>query len=86
MTRPERIHCRQAVDQLYDFLDAELTPEAEAAVRQHLSECAGCLGLFDFEAAYLRFLEARTRTVGTPPRLRRRILHELFGTGGTAAE
>jgi anti-sigma factor (TIGR02949 family) len=79
MTLPEHLDCRQTVELLYEFLDGELTPEVEAAIRHHLERCAGCLGLYDFERAYLRFLEARTRAVGAPAPVRRRILDELFG-------
>ena len=78
MSERERIDCRAAVDRLYPYLDGELSPAAEASVRAHLADCAHCFGLFDFETAYLRFLEARTRARGAPAHLRRRILDELL--------
>lgn len=78
MSEPERIDCGAAADHLYEYLDGELTPAAEAAVRAHLAACAHCLGLFDFETAYLRFLEARVRARGAPAHLRQRILDELL--------
>jgi anti-sigma factor (TIGR02949 family) len=78
MTGPEHIDCREVIEQLYEYLDGELTPDKEAAVREHLEACAGCLGLCDFERAYLRFLEARTRAVGAPAHVRRRILDDLL--------
>jgi anti-sigma factor (TIGR02949 family) len=79
MSQREPIDCHEAAERLYEFLDGELTPDLEAAIRQHLEWCAGCFGLYDFERAYLRFLEARTRAVGAPATVRRRILAELFG-------
>jgi anti-sigma factor (TIGR02949 family) len=79
MSGHEHMDCQEALDRLYEFLDGELTPDAATAIREHLEACAGCVGLYDFERAYLRFLEARTRTVGAPAHVRRRILHDLFG-------
>ena len=79
---PPKIDCHEAADRLYDYLDRELTPEVEAAVRAHLVDCAMCFQLFDFETAYLRFLEVRTRTQGAPPALKRRILDSLLCEGG----
>lgn len=74
----ERLDCQGAVDRLYDYLDGELTPEVEAAVRAHLADCSRCFKLFGFEGAFLRFLEARTRAQGAPIALKRRILDTLF--------
>ena len=73
------MNCREAVEHLYEYLDKELTPEVERAVRQHLHDCQPCLDQFDFEDAFLRFLQARCKTRSAPPELKHRILHELFG-------
>jgi len=75
--------CLEAIEHLYDYLDGELTPEREAAVKAHLGTCAYCFSLFGFEHAYLRFLEARARAQEIPPALRRRILDTLL-EGGAA--
>jgi anti-sigma factor (TIGR02949 family) len=79
--------CRDAAGHLYEFLDGELSAADAAKVRAHLAVCAHCFGLFDFETAYLRFLEARTRARGAPVHLRQRILDQLLfdpGRPGTA--
>lgn len=78
MTEQDALDCHEAVARLYDYLDGELTPSDHAAVRRHLAACAHCFDLFDFEDAYLRFLEARTRAQGAPPHLQRRILDLLL--------
>ena len=70
--------CGAAIDHLYAYLDGELTAADATQVRRHLAECAHCLAVFDFEAAFLRFLEARRRAAGAPPDLRRAILHQLL--------
>ena len=73
------MNCREALEHLYEFLDQELTPEVEREVREHLEACSPCEECFDFQDAFLKFLQARTRSRCAPPELRRRILHELFG-------
>jgi len=73
------MNCREAVEHLYEYLDKELTPDIEREVRDHLQDCSPCLEQFDFEHAFLTFLQARCRTRSAPPALKRKILHELFG-------
>jgi anti-sigma factor (TIGR02949 family) len=77
--RSRDIACREAVERLYEYLDRELTPELRAEVERHLNDCAGCFHHFEFERAFLRFLEARARGRGAGPELKRRIIQELFG-------
>jgi len=70
--------CREAIERLYEYFDRELTPEVRAEVEHHLRACAGCVRHFEFERAFLKFLEARARGRGAGPEVRRRILKELF--------
>lgn len=74
----KEIDCQGALDRLYEFLDSEIDPDTEAAIRSHLEECANCFKFFDFEKTYLRFLEAKTRAAGAPEALRRRLLESLL--------
>lgn len=73
-----RINCREAAEHLYEYLDRELTPATEHAIRQHLAECPPCCDHFDFEQLFLEFLRARCRAQGAPPELKHKILRELF--------
>lgn len=77
---PRSIDCREAVDRLYEYLDRELTPEVNVEVEHHLRTCAGCFKHFEFERAFLRFLEARARGRGAGPDVKRRIIQQLFET------
>ncbi len=43
--------CREALHELYGYLDGELTPERRAAIHRHLDECQPCAEPYDFEAA-----------------------------------
>ena len=42
--------CNDALHQLYDFLDGELTDAKRAAIRHHLDSCQPCAEPYDFEA------------------------------------
>lgn len=64
--------CDDALHQLYEFLDGELTTERRELIRHHLDECIPCLGAFDFEAE-LRLVIAQKCRDSVPDDLRRRI-------------
>lgn len=83
MSEPERVDCHRAVAELYPYLDGELTPHLERAIRAHLATCAHCFGLFNFERVYLDFLRARARARSAPEPLRRRILESLLVDPGS---
>jgi len=74
----QALDCRAAVDRLYDYLDGELSAVDADRVRAHLETCGHCFRFFDFEAAFLRFLEARRRAEHAPAELRRRILDQML--------
>lgn len=84
---PRDIDCRTAVQQLWDYLDEELTPERMDEVRAHLERCGGCLPHHDYGRAFLSALSAaRESDVRAPDALRRRVLESLreagFGASG----
>ena len=65
--------CKEFRESLDFYADGELAPEAEAAARLHLSECAACRRA---EAELLRLRRALKRTVAQhqpPPELVRRV-------------
>lgn len=79
MTAKRReVSCQEAFDNLYEYLDGELTPDLTEAIRYHLSICAKCFPVFNFEKTYLRFLEARGKARGAPPELKKKILDQIF--------
>jgi anti-sigma factor (TIGR02949 family) len=75
---PLEIDCLEVLDRLYGYIDGELTDVRSEEVRRHLASCAPCLKVSDFEAAYVRFLEARTQAQRAPESLRKRVLERIL--------
>ncbi len=67
------VSCRELMEQLWDYLDAELPPERMQELAVHLAECARCYPQYQFEFAFLGAL-ARQRDE-LPGRYRRRASH-----------
>ena len=81
MTRDDTatsLTCAQAIEKIYEFLDGELTPQAEEGIRAHLAICRKCYPNFRHEEVFLRFVEQRARMEKAPPELRRRIMQMLM--------
>ena len=70
--------CPEAIEHLYTYLDQELTMEVQAAVRAHIEACVDCSDHFEFERAFLLFVEARCRANKAPPDLRKRVFEQIF--------
>ena len=75
---PQDIDCLEVLDRLYGYIDGELTEVRAEEVRRHLTNCAPCLQVSDFETAYVRFLEARTQAQLAPESLRKRVLERIL--------
>ena len=69
--------CREALGELYEFLDGELTVERKETIRGHLDGCYDCLGTFDFEAELRAVISSHCRKDQVPDDLRRRIAEAL---------
>ena len=69
-------NCADALDRLWEYLDAELgAPDAET-VRAHLAECQGCLEEYDVEVV-VKTLVKRGCQEAAPDSLRIRIHEQL---------
>jgi mycothiol system anti-sigma-R factor len=69
--------CREVVELLWEYIDAELTPDMTARIRSHLEMCEACYPHYDFQKAFLQFVR-RHGTQAAPPALRQRILDSLL--------
>lgn len=81
---PDMLDCDAVMRQLWDYLDGELTPDREAAVRDHLAVCKRCYPQYDFEKAFVRALAASRREHARPDALRTRVLAALRAEGFAA--
>ena len=81
-SRTDDIDCRIAVQQLWDYLDEELTDDRMEAVRRHLESCAKCLPHHVFAQSFLAALAAaREPDRRAPEALRLRVLGSLQSAG-----
>lgn len=56
------ITCAEAVRQLWDYLDRELSGEERQRVDEHLAFCRKCCGELEFAEELQRFLAAQQST------------------------
>src|SRR5215471_12541265 len=75
--------CNEALHELYEFLDGELTDERRALIAHHLDLCSPCLEVFDFHAE-LRSVVARRCQERVPDDLMARISAAVGGECPTA--
>lgn len=80
----EMLDCDAVMRQLWDYLDGELTPELEAAVRAHLTICKRCFPQHNFEETFLKALAASRREHSRPDAVKARVLAALRAAGFAA--
>ncbi|MFN0074360.1 MAG: zf-HC2 domain-containing protein [Chloroflexota bacterium] len=52
--------CEQAYDEIYQYLDRELSNAEISVVRLHLENCPPCAYLFRFEGTVVRYVRERS--------------------------
>ncbi|MDQ6888337.1 MAG: mycothiol system anti-sigma-R factor [Gemmatimonadota bacterium] len=75
---PDDWTCDEVIERVYEYLDGELTPDIDEAIRRHLARCRKCFPEFEHERVFLRFLERHAQIEKAPPALRRRIFQALL--------
>ncbi len=76
-----KMNCGKALQQLFDYLDGELTPERMASVREHLEGCGHCLDHADFERKFLEALQATKGERRCPAAVKAKVLESLKEAG-----
>lgn len=76
MGEDEIIDCGSVVEELYTFLDGELTEAKRAQITRHLHGCVDCHEVVDFHAE-LKMMIARKCRDDVPAELRTRIAQVL---------
>ena len=71
------IDCHEAARHLHELMDGELTPAVDAAVQNHLRNCAKCMSVYEFEEAFCRFVKIKANSQTAPNDLKQRILESL---------
>jgi mycothiol system anti-sigma-R factor len=77
--------CEDALHELYDFLDGELTEERRAAIQAHLDNCQPCAEPYDFEAE-LRHVIRRKCHEQVPESLIGKVLEALEAESASTHE
>lgn len=72
------ISCEDALSRLWEFLDGELPPEDEAAVKKHLDICNRCYPHYDFQSAYLEYARRVREREHAPPSLRKKLFQKIL--------
>ena len=73
--------CASVMRKLWDYVDAELPPQALHDIRVHLEMCKRCCPQYEFERSFLHAIAVRRRTHSDPARLRARLLDALQAKG-----
>lgn len=71
------VDCREVLDQVFAYLDAEPTLLDIEKIRQHLDECAPCLREYDLENALKTLVRRSCACEHAPDGLRLRIMTRI---------
>lgn len=69
--------CREAIEELWAFIDGELPADRADDVHRHLEACRDCHPHYDFQRAFREFLRAHSGCT-MPSGLRRRVFLRLL--------
>ena len=75
--------CRDALHELYGYLDGELTDDRRATIHRHLDQCQPCAEPYDFEAE-LREVIRRKCQEQVPDSLMAKVRDALAGEHATS--
>jgi len=79
---PAELSCEESLALVYEFLDGELSPAWNEAVRRHVQKCRHCYPYFDFERLFLDYLHEAGKQPRANPELARRIRALIAGEQG----
>jgi len=72
----DRGNCDEALQELYTFLDGELTEQKRSKIKTHLDDCSPCLEVYDFEAELRLVIKHRCQEQ-VPDSLREKVAKKL---------
>jgi mycothiol system anti-sigma-R factor len=74
---PHATPCSQVLDQVYSYLDGEMTEHDRSHIRQHLIECAPCLKEYDLDEALKALVRRSCSGESAPEELRLKIMTRI---------
>jgi anti-sigma factor (TIGR02949 family) len=77
----EMLDCHSVMQQLWDYLDGELTAERMEAIRAHLVACQRCYPQYNVERAFLQAIAETRREYPQPEVVKSRVLAALRAAG-----
>jgi len=77
-TTSESGDCNDALHELYEYLDGELTPSRRQVIAQHLTACGECFEAFDFQAELKQVIAHKCRDE-VPDSLKARVAGLIEG-------
>lgn len=67
------IDCDDTIQNLYQYLDRELTADEASAIEAHLARCPGCFELERFESGVIKLVKRDCGSERAPRRLHDRV-------------
>ncbi|MFI7588376.1 mycothiol system anti-sigma-R factor [Spongisporangium articulatum] len=74
---PDDPDCSQVLNQVYEYLDGELSPADLLKIREHLDDCGPCLQQYDLDVALKALVRRSCGCDQAPVELRERILLKI---------
>lgn len=74
--QPGSLTCREVVELLWEYIDAELTPDMEGRIRAHLEACEKCYPHYEFQKAFVEFVR-RHGGGAAPAALRMKVIQAI---------
>ena len=65
--------CRNAIEQIYPYLDSEMSWWKSSRVKWHLRRCRGCTGAYEFEDHLMTVIREKGGGDTVPPELLDRL-------------
>lgn len=75
--KPHEVDCSDVLDNVYDYLHAELDETRLAAIRRHLDECRPCLQEYGLEQIVRDLLHRSCHCTPAPEQLRSAIITRI---------
>jgi len=74
---PHDADCREILDQVYSYLDSEITRDDVDRIQHHLAECGPCLRHYDLENALKALVRRSCASDHAPVDLRTKIIAQI---------